>query len=62
MTGRARNFRTANEQSFVEYASVDRARGECFYRLENGKIFRLTVAEARDVEPVRWVHLEDLAA
>lgn len=62
MTSRARNFRKANAQSFVEYASIDRTRGECFYRLENGKLFRLTVSEARDVEPVRWVHLEDLAA
>lgn len=57
MNARARNFLAANEVSPVVYGSVD---GNCVdYRLANGKMFRLTVVEARQAPNPRWAYLEN---
>lgn len=54
MNARARSFVAANEDSPVVYGSVD---GNCVtYRLANGKIFRLTLLEARQTPEPKWAH------
>lgn len=54
MNARARNFIAANELSPVVYGSVD---GNCVtYRLDNGKMFRLTLLEAQEIRDPWWAH------
>jgi hypothetical protein len=56
MSARARNFILANELSPVVYHSIDEA--EAAFRLANGKMFRMTVEEARQIPKPRWAYLE----
>lgn len=60
MTTRARNFMRANKESAVVYGSVIDVAGTtgrgCYYRLENGKTFRLTRNDCRAVGHPRWAH------
>lgn len=55
MNSRAKNFALANENSPAVYCSVDA--GKVTYRLADGKVFRLSAQDARQVTP-RWVYLE----
>lgn len=54
MNARARNFLAANEVSPVVYGSADET---CVtFRLDNGKTFRMTPAEARELPHPWWKH------
>jgi hypothetical protein len=52
MNARARNFIAANELSPVVYGSV--AENGVVYRLANGKMFNLSLIEARQAPNPRW--------
>lgn len=54
MNARARNFIAANEISPVVYGSVDE--GCVTYRLQDGKTFRMTPAEAGELPHPWWAH------
>lgn len=56
MNARAKNFSVANEGSPIVYGSVDA--GKVTYRLADGKVFRLSSEDARQVPHPRWAYLE----
>lgn len=56
MNARARNFLAANELSPVVYGSV--AENGVVYRLADGKMFNLSIVEARQAPNPRWAFVE----
>lgn len=56
MNARARNFLAANELSPVVYGSV--AENGVVYRLADGKMFNLSMIEARQAPHPRWAFAE----
>lgn len=64
MTLKAKRFIAANRESAIVYGSViggDRGPEHvegCFYRLQNGRTFKLTVEDCRAIAGPRWLHVD----